>query len=590
MTDPIRIANCSGFYGDRLSAAAEMVEGGPIDVLTGDWLAELTMLILARTQAKRAGGGYARSFVTQMEQVMGTCLDRGIKVVSNAGGLDPEGCAEAVASVADGLGLAPTIAHVSGDDLLGRLDELVSAGIDLAHLETGEPVGDTSRFLTANAYLGCWGIVEALARGADIVVTGRTTDAAVVCGPAAWHHGWGRGDWDALAGAVVAGHVIECGAQATGGNYSFFTEVPGMARTGFPWAEVAADGSFVVGKHDGTGGEVSVGTVTSQLLYEIGGPAYLGPDVTARFDTIELEQVAPDRVRVSGTRGEPPPATLKVAMNEVGGFRNDMAIALTGLDIEAKAQLVEEAFWEACPFRPEDFASVTTRVVRTDKPDPATNEEATALWRITVKDPDERKVGRAVSNAVTELGLATIPGLYGVGGGPGGARSYGVYRPAVVPADLVPQHVVVRGGDRTVVDSVAPAAPAGDVVAAAGPSAPAPGGETVAAPLGRVVGTRSGDKGGNANLGVFARSDEAWAWLDAQLTVERLQELLPETAPLRVDRHRFPALRSLNFVVHGLLQEGVAASTRTDGQAKSLGEWLRARVVDVPAALLEEKG
>ena len=590
MTDPIRIANCSGFYGDRLSAAAEMVEGGPIDVLTGDWLAELTMLILARTQAKRAGGGYARSFVTQMEQVMGTCLDRGIKVVSNAGGLDPEGCAEAVASVADGLGLTPTIAYVSGDDLLGRLDELVSAGIDLAHLETGEPVGDTSRFLTANAYLGCWGIVEALARGADIVVTGRTTDAAVVCGPAAWHHGWGRGDWDALAGAVVAGHVIECGAQATGGNYSFFTEVPGMARTGFPWAEVAADGSFVVGKHDGTGGEVSVGTVTSQLLYEIGGPAYLGPDVTARFDTIELEQVAPDRVRVSGTRGEPPPATLKVAMNEVGGFRNDMAIALTGLDIEAKAQLVEEAFWEACPFRPEDFASVTTRVVRTDKPDPATNEEATALWRITVKDPDERKVGRAVSNAVTELGLATIPGLYGVGGGPGGARSYGVYRPAVVPADLVPQHVVVRGGDRTVVDSVAPAAPAGDVVPAAGPSAPAPGGETVAAPLGRVVGTRSGDKGGNANLGVFARSDEAWAWLDAQLTVERLQELLPETAPLRVDRHRFPALRSLNFVVHGLLQEGVAASTRTDGQAKSLGEWLRARVVDVPAALLEEKG
>ena len=590
MSEPLRIANCSGFYGDRLSAAAEMVEGGPIDVLTGDWLAELTMLILARTQAKRPGGGYARSFVTQMEQVMGTCLDRGIKVVSNAGGLDPEGCAEAVAAVADGLGLFPTIAYVSGDDLLGRLDELVAAGIDLAHLETGEPIGDTSRFLTANAYLGCWGIVEALAAGADIVVTGRTTDAAVVCGPAAWHHGWGRADWDALAGGVVAGHVIECGTQATGGNYSFFTEVQGMSRTGFPWAEVAADGSFVVGKHDGTGGEVSVGTVTSQLLYEIGGPAYLGPDVTARFDTIQVEQVEPDRVRVHGTRGEPPPATLKVAMNEVGGFRNDMAIALTGLDIEAKASLVEEAFWEACPFAPEDFASVTTRVVRTDKPDPETNEEATALWRITVKDPDERKVGRAVSNAVTELGLATIPGLYGVGGGPGGARSYGVYRPAVVPADLVPQHVVVRGGSRTVVDSVAPAGGAVDVVAAPGPSAPAPTGSTERAPLGRVVGTRSGDKGGNANLGVFARDDRAWAWLDEQLTVERLRDLLPETAALQVDRHRFPALRSLNFVVHGLLQEGVAASTRTDGQAKSLGEWLRARVVDIPTALLDEKG
>ena len=590
MTEPIRIANCSGFYGDRLSAAAEMVEGGPIDVLTGDWLAELTMLILARTQAKRPGGGYARSFVAQMEQVMGTCLDRGIKVVSNAGGLDPDGCAEAVAEVADRLGLAPTIAYVAGDNLLTRLDELVAAGVDLAHFETGAPVGDTSRFISANAYFGCWGIVEALAAGADIVVTGRTTDAAVVCGPAAWHHRWARDDWDALAGAVVAGHVIECGTQATGGNYSFFTEVPGMARTGFPWAEVAADGSSVIGKHDGTGGEVSVGTVTSQLLYEIDSPAYLGPDVTARFDTIELEQTGPDRVRVTGTKGEPPPATLKVAMNELGGYRNDIGVALTGLDIEAKAALVEEAFWAACPYGPGDFASVTTRILRTDKQDPATNEEAVAIWRLTLKDPDERKVGRAVSNAMIELALATIPGFFGVGGGPSEGRAYGVYRPAVVPADLVPQHVVVLGGERTVVDSVAPAADGPVTVSPApGPAASPPDGDTVRAPIGRVVGTRSGDKGGNANLGVFARSDRAWTWLDQFLTVDRVRALLPEAGPLEIDRHRLPAIRSLNFVIHGLLQEGVAASTRQDGQAKSLGEWLRARVVDVPVVLLEEE-
>jgi len=583
---PLRIANCSGFYGDRLSAAREMVEGGPIDVLTGDWLAELTMLILARTQAKRPGGGYARTFVTQMEQVMGTCLDRGIKVVSNAGGLDPDGCAEAIAEVADKLGLAPTIAYVDGDDLLPRLDELLAAGVDLAHFETGEPLGDASRFISANAYLGCWGIVDALRRGADIVVTGRTTDAAVVCGPAAWHHGWARDDWDALAGGVVAGHIIECGTQATGGNYSFFTELPGVARTGFPWAEVAEDGSCVIGKHDGTGGAVTVGTVTSQLLYEIGGPSYLGPDVTARFDTIELAELAPDRVRVFSTRGEPPPSTLKVAMNELGGYRNDIGVALTGLDIEAKAALVEEAFWLACPYAREDFASVTTRVSRTDKDDPATNEEAVAVWRLTVKDPDEHKVGRAVSAALTELGLATIPGFFGVGGGgTGGGRPYGVYRPAVVPADLVPQHVVVLGGDRTVVDSVAPVG-AVDVGPTRGPSTEPPSGPVVAVPIGRVVGARSGDKGGNANLGVFARTDEAWAWLDAFLTTARLQQMLPETAALTVDRHRLPALRSLNFVIHGLLQEGVAASTRQDGQAKSLGEWLRARVVDVPVALL----
>jgi hypothetical protein len=586
MTEPIRIANCSGFYGDRLSAAAEMVEGGPIDVLTGDWLAELTMLILARTQAKRPGGGYARTFVTQMEQVMGTCLERGIKVVSNAGGLDPDGCAEAVAGVAAKLGLAPRIAYVGGDNLLPRLGELRDAGVELAQFESGEPIGDTSRFITANAYLGCWGIVDALDRGADIVITGRVTDAAVVCGPAAWHHGWARDNWDALAGAVVAGHVVECGAQATGGNYSFFTEVPGMPRVGFPWAEIAADGSCVIGKHDGTGGEVSIGTVTSQLLYEIGSPAYLGPDVTARFDTIHLEQAGSDRVRVCGTRGEPPPSTLKVAMNEVGGFRNDLAVALTGLDVEAKARLVEDAFWLACPYGPEDYESVTTRLVRTDKPDPATNEEAVALWRITLKDPDERKVGRAVSASVTEIALATIPGLFGVGVGPSGGSPYGVFRPALVPADLVPQHVVVLGGERTVVDSVAPPGEV-HVEGDEGRAATVPTGPTVTAPIGRVVGARSGDKGGHANLGVFARSDRGWAWLDEFLTTDTLKRLLPETAGLVVDRYRLPALRSLNFVIHDLLEEGVAASTRQDAQAKSLGEWLRSRVVELPAALLE---
>jgi len=585
VTSPIRIANCSGFYGDRLSAAKEMVEGGPIDVLTGDWLAELTMLILARSRAKNPGAGYARSFVTQMEQVMGTCLERGIKVVSNAGGLDPEHCAEAVAQVADKLGLAPKIAYVNGDDLLPRLEELHAAGIDLAHFESGEPLGDISRFITANAYLGCFGIVEALGLGADIVITGRVTDAAVVCGPAAWHHGWSRDNWDALAGAVVAGHVIECGTQVTGGNYSFFTEVPGMTRVGFPWVEIAEDGSSVVGKHDATGGEVSIGTVTSQLLYEIASPTYLGPDVSARFDTIRLEQVAPDRVRIANTKGEPPPATLKVAMNEIGGYRKDLHVALTGLDIEAKARLVEDAFWVACPFDREDFESVTTRLIRTDKPDPSTNEEAVAIWKLSIKDHDEHKVGRALADAVVEIALSTAPGFFVVGGSPSPGTPFGVYRPALVPADLVPQYVVLRGGERTVIESVAPSGVT-EVTGEVGPIGAAPQGATTRAPLGRIFGARSGDKGGNANVGIFARSDQAWAWLDEYLSVEELQRLLPETAPLKVERYRLPALRSLNFVIHDLLEEGVAASSRQDAQAKGLGEWLRSRVVEIPTSLL----
>ncbi len=584
MAEPIRIANCSGFYGDRLSAAREMVEGGPIDVLTGDWLAELTMLILARTRAKRPGGGYARTFVTQMEQVMGTCLDREIRVVSNAGGLDPEGCAEAVAEVARRLGLHPRIAVVRGDDLMPRIQELVAAGA-LLDFETGEPLKDPAPFLTANAYFGCWGIVEALASGADIVITGRCTDAAVVCGPAAWHHGWSRTDYDALAGAVVAGHVIECGAQATGGNYSFFTEVPGMERVGFPWAEIAADGSSVIGKHDGTGGEVSIGTVTSQLLYEIGGPRYLGPDVTARFDTIRLEQVERDRVRISGVRGEPPPRTLKVCLNRHGGFRNDVNIALTGLDIEQKAALVERAFWEACPYRPEDYQTVRTRLLRTDHEDPPTNEQAVAVLRISVKDPDEKKVGRAFSNAMIELALATIPGFFAVGSGPGAGRPFGVYQAAAIAAEAVPQEVVLPDGSVRTVSSVVPVLEA-EVEAAPGPRATPPGGPTVRAPLGRAFGTRSGDKGGDANLGIFALSDEAWAWLDHFLTTERLAELLPEAGEHRIDRYPLPNIRALNFVIRGLLEEGVAASTRQDPQAKGLGEWLRARYVDLPEALL----
>ena len=606
MTDPIRIANCSGFFGDRPSGALEMVEGGPIDVLTGDWLAELTMLILSRIRAKRPGAGYARTFVSQMEQVMGTCLDRGIRVVSNAGGLDPDGCAEAVQEIADRLGLAPTIAYVDGDDLMPRISELAESGA-LQAFGPDTELGDVSAYLTANAYLGCFGIVEALTQGADIVITGRVTDAAVTCGPAAWRHGWQRTDFDQLAGGVVAGHVIECSAQVTGGNYSFFheidgrTEVGGGARFGFPWAEVAADGSSVIGKHDGTGGAITVGTVTSQLLYEIGGPEYLGPDVTALFDTVELEQVDTDRVRILPVRGQAPPPTLKVAMNELGGYRNSFAAALTGLDIDEKAEFAQAAFWDACAYTPNDFDSITSRVVRTDKPDPLTQEEATAIWRVTVKDADERKVGRAFSDAQVHTVLSSIPGLYLLSGGPTPATPFGVYRPATVPNDLVPQYVHTLGGSTTQVSSVAPtgdavsdgsdsAGPGHDGRDDADPTSASPGVdtsvETRAVPLGTIIGTRSGDKGGNGNIGVYTRSDEAWEWIDRWLSVERLRELLPETSEMAIDRFRFPRLRSLNFVVHGILDEGVAASTRQDAQAKALGEWLRARHADVPVTLL----
>ena len=296
--EPIRIGNASGFYGDRFAAMQEMLEGGDLDVLTGDYLAELTMLILGRDRLRDPGLGYARTFLRQLEGCLGPALDRGVAVVSNAGGLNPAGLAAAVRELAGRLGLDPKIGYVAGDDLLPRAAEL-----GLAAPGGGQPVA-------ANAYLGGWGIAECLRAGANVVVTGRVTDASLTVGPAAAHYGWARDDFDALAGATAAGHVLECGAQATGGNYSFFTEIADLRHPGFPIAEIYPDGSSVITKHPGTGGAVTVGTVTAQLLYEVAGPRYPGPDVTLRLDTVRLVRDGPDRVRIAGAAGEPPPATL----------------------------------------------------------------------------------------------------------------------------------------------------------------------------------------------------------------------------------------------------------------------------------------
>ena len=575
--DVLRVGNCSGFYGDRLAAMREQLTGGELDVLTGDYLAELTMLILWRARRKDPAKGYATTFLRQLEDCLGLVVERGVRVVVNAGGLNPAGCADAVRALAARLGVDVPVAHVEGDDLMPRLDALAP---HLTHLETGAPLSSAaSPPVTANAYLGCWGIVEALRGGASVVVTGRVTDAALVCGPAAWRFGWSATDYDALAGAVVAGHVLECGAQATGGNYAFFTEVPGVEHVAFPVAEVSPDGGSVVTKHAGTGGLVSAGTVTAQLLYEIGGPRYLGPDVVARFDTVALSSDGPDRIRISGVRGEPPPDSLKVALNLVGGFRNDVTFVLTGLDLPAKAALVERQLRAS-------FPAAELALSRADVGDADTNEAATATLRVTVRDASPDRIGRAFSSAAVELGLASYPG-FTMTAPPGDATPYGVYWPALVPRSLVRQVVVHADGRRVEVPhppvgEAAPVAPPAHVHAAAG-------GPTERAPLGRVAGARSGDKGGTANVGVWARDPAAYGWLAEFLTIERLKALLPETAALPVERHDLPNLAALNFVVPGLLGEGVSSSTRADPQAKGLGEWLRSRLVDVPVALLDQR-
>ena len=584
MTRPVLIANSSGFYGDRDAAMREMVEGGPIDVLTGDYLAELTMLILWKARQKDPALGYARSVLGQLEQVLGACMDRGIKIVNNAGGLNPAGLAEQIGALAERLGLHPKIAYVTGDDLLPRLDELAAAGHELTHLDSGQPLSAAaSKPVTANAYLGGWGITAALAAGADIVVCPRVTDASLVTGPAAWWHGWQRDDFDALAGGVLAGHVIECGPQATGGNYSFIDEIADRRYPGFPIAEVAADGSSVITKHPGTGGLVSVGTVTAQLLYELAEPAYANPDVIAHFDTAVLTPDGKDRVRIAGTRGSPPPSTAKVAMNLLGGYRNTMTLVLTGLDIEEKARWARQELFEVLGGE-EQFEETDVRLLRFDKPDAPTNPEATAHLRITVKDADPRKVGRRFANATMELALGGYAGFHTTTP-PTSETAFGVYWPALVPADVV-EHAVVLPDGTTEVIPPAPAEHAAGETRPAGRPQPAAdadlAGPTSRVPLGLVCGARSGDKGGNANVGFWTRDPSAFPWLRAYLTVDRLRELLPEAAELEIRRFELPNLSALNFVIVGLLGAGVAASTRPDPQAKGLGEYLRSRLVDVP--------
>ena len=578
MPDParaVRIANCSGFFGDRLSAASEMVNGGEIDVLTGDWLAELTMLILHKQRLRNPELGYAATFLRQMEQVLAACMQRGIKVVTNAGGLNPSGCADRVRDLAARLGLDVQVASVDGDDLMDRIDELRP---QLNHLDTGAPL--TGRPVTANAYLGGWGITAALTAGADVVVCGRVTDAALVVGPAAWWHDWATDDWDRLAGAVVAGHVIECGTQATGGNYSWFEEIPDPTLPlGFPIAEVAADGSCVITKHAGTGGIVNVGTVTAQLLYEIASPAYANPDVTSRFDTIQLAPEGPDRVRISGTVGEPAPPTTKVCINLDGGYRNRMSFVLTGLDQERKAKWLTDALFARVGGR-ERFDEVDVRFVQAPS-DAPTQEQASGRLHITVKSSDERLAGKAFSGAAIELALANYPGFFATGG-PSEAQPFGIYWPALVDAAEVHQSVVLPNGTRVPVMPPPPSLVVTPMTGSLEVEAEPVGAEAVGPAVGDALGThfaaRSGDKGGNANVGIWARDAGGYAWLAEHLTADAVKRLLPEAAQLEVRRYELPNIHALNFVIVGLLGEGVASSTAFDAQAKGLGEYLRSRI------------
>lgn len=589
MNAPLRIGNVSGFYGDRIAAAREMVEGGDIDVLTGDYLAELTMYILWK--AKSAGKpGYATTFLRQMDEVLATCVERGIKIVVNAGGLDPQGLVEALHTMANEKNVAPKIAYITGDDLMPRMDELREEGVTFENIDTGEKHDGTSPApATANAYLGGRGIARALAAGADIVICPRVTDASLVVGPAMWKFGWQDDDYDYIAGAIAAGHIIECGTQATGGNYAFFQEIENPIHPGFPIAEMYADGDSVITKHDGTGGMVSTGTVTAQLVYEVGERHYLNPDAVLDLGSIKLTQEDTDRVRLSGAKGYPPPQSLKVTMSCVGTYNQSMTFAIPGDDVEAKAKLAQAGMLEALGGEAQ-FESVSFRLVRSDVPDAVENELSVAKLVMTFSSFEKEKLGRRIFDAAIGLALASYPGIYYEDKQQRPTQA-GVAWPFLVPQRLVTETVVLPdGGFLTLPGETRPVAQPPEPTALSELSdIEVPQGPTRTVSLGTVFGARSGDKGAHANVGIWGTTDGAYAWLRDHLTISELQRVFPESQGLEITRVELPNLRAVNFLIHGLLGGGAASGERFDPQAKGLAEFIRSRKVDLPVELIEER-
>ena len=585
----IKIGNCSGFYGDKLSAAKELVEGGPLDVLTGDYLAELTMAILYNQKLQRGEDkGYVGTFLKQLKEVAKTCKEKNIKIISNAGGLNPESMAKEVVSILAEINVDAKVAYIDGDNLIDELEKLQTQGESFENIDQKIPLFESGyKVLTANTYLGCWGIKEALDLGADIVICPRVTDASLTMGAAAWKFNWQRDDYDELAGSLAAGHIIECGAQATGGNYSFFEEVPTFKNIGYPIAEIEKDGSFTITKHPDTGGLVSIGTVTAQLLYEIAAPEYLNPNVIAHFNTLKMKQISDDKVRVTGCKGSAPPSTHKVCINLAGGYRNGMELILTGMDIEKKAKTFSDALFDTLGGK-EQFDDVAIELYRQEKENPQSNEESMASLRINVTSKDPNKVGRIFTAKVIELGLANYPGFYSKSA-PGSGAPFIIYWPALINSKHVKETlhinekvVSITPTNQLGLDNVSYQVEQPKITQLVSE-------DYKEIHFGRIYGTRSGDKGGCANLGVWAKTDKAYEFLYHFLTVDRLKQLLPDMAQFPIDRHEFANIKSLNFYVHGILQDGVSSSTRMDAQAKSLGEYLRAKLIEAPIEIIENR-
>ena len=605
--DLLRIANAGGYWGDDPHALRRQVQGPlALDYISIDYLAEVTMSILQKQKLRDPGAGYARDFILQVGPLLEQILERRIRIITNAGGVNPMACAEALAAAARAKGLALRLAVIAGDDIAPRLGELRARGVDLRNLETREsfsPYAD--RVLSANAYFGALPVVEALRGDPDIVICGRVTDTGITLAPLIHAFGWAATDYGRLAHGIVAGHIIECGAQATGGNFTDWKKVPSFVDVGFPVVECSPDGSFVVTKQPGSGGLVTRQTVREQLLYEMGDPqAYLTPDVVADFSSIQLSTVGPDRVRVSGVRGHAPTDLLKVSLAYADGFKASGALIVSGPDARAKAEVLAGVFWERCGTELRRAGLPALEHTATEfVGDDSTHHGLTprhlateVLLRLSARSADRGPLD-VYRKLLPSMILSGPSGVAVTGGAPAISEVVS-YWPALMPQEHALPVVTVleeRGTGRLeVVSQAGPLAwPVTGGGVANGTAVADPwtfhaveGSRVVRVPLMRIAHARSGDKGDTANIGLIGRSPECYAWLRDHLPSEQVKAWFDGVCRGKVERFEVPNLWALNFLLEGSLGGGGTRSLLIDAQGKTLSQALLRCEVEIPEALL----
>lgn len=592
----IRIGCSAGFWGDTATAPAQLVRQGRIDYLVADYLAEVTMTIMAWGRMKDPDKGYATDFVDRaIGPLIGEIADKGIKVVSNAGGINPKACRDALQQAADNAGVRLRIAAVQGDDLQVQASQLAQQG--LQHMDTGEPLPPATA--TVNAYLGAPGIVAALADGADIVLTGRVTDSAMVLAPLVYEFGWAWDDYDKLAQASIAGHIVECGAQCTGGNFTDWEEVPGFDNMGFPIAECSPDGGVVITKPEDTGGLVTPRTVGEQLVYEIGDPrAYVLPDVVCDFTQVTLTQEAGERVRVAGGRGLPPTGQYKVSATIPDGYKVASAFSLAGMDAKRKAETVADAvlnktrrLLKAQGFG--DYRETRVEILGTEAMygvHGRRGDTREVVVRIAATH-DDKKALVLLTREMPQAATGMAPGLCSMIGGMPAVYPRIRHFPFLIDKDRVPVSVAIDGEVRHVDVATGGGFSEDQLAAPAGP------GEAVdtdtEVPLVKLALARSGDKGDHANIGVIARESRFLPYIRAALTEARVAEYMkhvldPEIGQVR--RWEMPGIEGFNFLLKHSLGGGGIASTRADPQGKAFGQQLLECPIPVPQSITSEFG